>query len=221
MPTGLPVYLTVPAERRLRRTDGICVTRRAGFRPEPPGVQVRQGLPVVRLEQALVDSWPLWVGDVARAPLLLASQERRTTPDRVWREAVARPNLEGRAQLLALLGLLRAGCHSELELWGYRYVFDSPLLPPSQAQVPVRLGQRTVYLDRWYVQERVDVELDGAKWHSGDAQRERDLRRDAALAALGIQVVRFSHARLTAGPQDAQLELRDILLARRRQLRVA
>ena len=131
------------------------------------------------------------------------------------------PNLHGRAQLLALLGLLRSGCRSELEIWGHRHVFADPRLPPSRAQVPVVVAGRTAYLDRFFDTERVDVELDGAAWHRGDAQRERDIARDAALAARGLLVVRLSHRRLTSDPEAVRRELLAVLEVRRRQLGAA
>jgi very-short-patch-repair endonuclease len=76
-----------------------------------------------------------------------------------------------------------------------------------------------VYLDRLFVHERVNVELDGAKWHRGDAQRERDIRRDAALASHGFLVVRYSHHQLMSDPDGVRRELSAILARRRCQLR--
>ena len=49
-----------------------------------------------------------------------------------------------------LVELLLLGCHSALEIWGHDHVFTGPGMPPSRAQVPVRLGQRTIYLDRFF-----------------------------------------------------------------------
>jgi hypothetical protein len=71
---------------------------------------------------------------------------------------------------------------------------------------PVRLGDRTVYLDVDAERERVGFELDGAAFHGDPEQREADLCRDAALAALGIQVVRFSHRRLVREPGAVRRE---------------
>lgn len=76
----------------------------------------------------------------------------------------------------------------------------------------------TIYLDRYFEEERLAVELDGAAFHGSPGQRERDIRRDAALAAIGIQVIRFSHQRLFADPEGVRRELLQILAARRRQL---
>lgn len=65
----------------------------------------------------------------------------------------------------------------------------------------------------------VNVELDGAAYHGAPGQRERDLRRDTALAALGYLTVRFSHLRLHADPDGVIAELLAILAMRRAQLR--
>jgi very-short-patch-repair endonuclease len=65
------------------------------------------------------------------------------------------------------------------------------------------------------------VELDGAAWHGSAAQRERDVRRDAALAASGWLVVRFTQARLHRDPEGCRRDLLDILASRRRQLRIS
>jgi very-short-patch-repair endonuclease len=46
-------------------------------------------------------------------------------------------------------------------------------------------------------------------------RRERDLRRDAALAAVGITVVRFTHDRLVRTPDDVRAQAVAILAARR------
>lgn len=50
----------VPARSGLRsRPPHLVLHHRHGFRPEPPQAVTRRGLPVVRLERALVDAWPL------------------------------------------------------------------------------------------------------------------------------------------------------------------
>jgi very-short-patch-repair endonuclease len=63
--------------------------------------------------------------------------------------------------------------------------------------------------------ERVDFELDGTIAHAAPSDRERDLRRDAELAALGILVVRFTYQRLTREPATVRREVLAILASRR------
>lgn len=190
------VHLTTAAGRRLDRQPGLAVHRRAGFTVASPQVLNRQGQPVVALERAMVESWPLSTGASQRAPLIQAVAERMTTPERVEQAMATVRALPGRRALRHLLGLLTAGCRSELEIWGYESVFTGPGMPPFRHQVPVRLGSRTIYLDVYAEAARVNFELDGGQWHTAVLDRERDLRRDAALAARGILVVRLTHRQL-------------------------
>jgi very-short-patch-repair endonuclease len=220
---GEDIHLTVPRSAQLASSQGVIIHRRAGFWPRAPHTVVRNGLDVVRLERALADSWALIEDPVLRRATVIASvRERRTTPDRLQEEVVRLPRLTGRASLLALLDLLRDGCQSELEIWGYLRVFDHPLLSAGRRQYPVKLpGGRTAYLDLAYPEERVAVELDGAEHHFGPSDRERDMRRDAALSQLGWLVVRVSHRRLTTDPDGVREELIAILQRRRYQLGIA
>lgn len=216
VPEQSKIHLMTGETRHLRGAPGVIVHRREGFRAEPPDVLVRGRLPVTRLETSIVDSWPLLDGDAKLAPAIAAVAGRLTTPDRLRTALDAAPRLAGRRYLSELLRKLAAGCRSPLELWSYDHVFRGPDLPPFQWQVPVELGGRTVYLDVFDELARVNFELDGAKYHSSPHDRERDLRRDAALAALGITVVRFPHRRLVHEPDEVRREVAAIVRAHRK-----
>lgn len=211
--TSGDVHLTTGPGRRLR-VPGIVAHRRAGFVAEPPLVVVRDGTPVTRIERSLVDAWPLATADAQRAPLLHAIGERMTTPERVTEELAHTPRRFDREGLRDLLRRVASGCRSELELWGHDHVFTGPGMPVLQRQVRMALGSRVVYLDVYHPETRTNIELDGAKWHASPEQRERDLRRDAALATLGILVVRFTHDRLVREPDQVRREVLAILAAR-------
>ncbi|HET7310840.1 MAG TPA: DUF559 domain-containing protein [Mycobacteriales bacterium] len=217
--TGEPIRLT--AGRRQCEVDapGLPVTRRSWFEPEPPMVRRREGVPLVRLEQAIVESWPLLPPLDKRMPLIVALRERKTTAARLLSVLALQPRTAGARELRTMIELVAGGCHSELELWGHRQVFTSHRLPRSRPQVPVELPTGRIYLDRYYEEEMVDVEMDGAAYHGAPGQRERDLRRDAALARLGILVVRYSHQRLHGHPERVIDELVETLRIRREQLR--
>jgi very-short-patch-repair endonuclease len=216
LPAGDPaeVHVVTGPGRRMR-VAGIRAHRRSGFAATSPDVVIRAGMPVVRLERALLDSWPLLRADAQRAPLLAAVNARMTTPSRIRTLLATSPNLPGRRSLDALLTKLDAGCRSELELWGYDRVFTGPGLRSLRRQVRVRLPAGVVYLDVYDPGTGTNVELDGAKWHASPAQRERDLRRDAALASVGVQVVRYTHERLRTEPDRVRAEVLAILAARR------
>jgi very-short-patch-repair endonuclease len=203
-----PTHVTVAGDPGLRSRGGVRVHRRHGFRPEPPHAVLRGGLPVTRLEHAVIESWPLLNHNAQRAPAITAVAERLTTPDRLTAALQHWPRLPGRKGFRDLVGKLKRGCRSELEIWGYDHIFRD--IPGLRRQVPVRLRQRTVYLDVFDPTTRTNFELDGARYH---VDRERDLRRDAALATKGITVVRYTHDRLTGSPEDVRAEVSAILTA--------
>jgi hypothetical protein len=99
-----------------------------------------------------------------------------------------------------LLGFVSAGCESELEIRGLRDVVTVPGLPAPQLQYRVDLPGGPVLLDAAWPELKIAVEFDGAAFHGRPADRERDLRRDAALAALGWVVLRFGYRDVTERP---------------------
>jgi very-short-patch-repair endonuclease len=206
-----PIHLTT-TPGRLITGAGLVVHRSAGF--ASTDVRRRGGLPVTTLEQSIVDSWSVLPGERRREPVIRAVAGRRTTPARIRRALDRRRSLAQREVLARLLHLLEIGCHSPLEMWGYEQVFTGPGMPDFRRQVRVRLEGRTAYLDVYAEDEMVNFELDGRDGHVSPADRERDLRRDAALAAMGILVVRFTHYRLTHEPEAVRREILAILAAR-------
>ena len=90
-----------------------------------------------------------------------------------------------------------------------------PRVPQWVQQYAVRLPNgRSVRLDSAFREARVAIELDGAAFHGSRESRERDLRRDTALAALGWVVLRFSYARLMSDPDGCRREIEAVGLGR-------
>jgi very-short-patch-repair endonuclease len=203
-----PIHVTVPPHVRRRGGQDLVVHRREAV----DGV-IRAGLRVTRLEASIVDSWPLLPAEDRRRPVIEAVASRRTTVDRLNAALTRVRRINDRRALRRTLDLLAAGCHSPLEIWGLEHVFNA--MPALQRQVPMRIGSRSVYLDVYAPAEKVNFELDGSHAHQSTTDRERDLRRDAALAAQGILVVRFTYRRLVAEPGAVRSEVRAILAARR------
>lgn len=218
VPTQEPIHVTGSRREPRSSWPDLAVHRQTGFERKAPHVWEVARLPVVRLEQAIVDSWMMLPERDRRVPVITAIRERRTTGLSLLEVLAGNPQATGAAEMRRVFDLAAAGVHSPLELWGHDKVFSHVSMPPSSCQVPIKVPFGTVYLDRYFEEERLAVELDGAAFHGSPGQRERDIRRDAALAALGIQVVRFSHQRLFADPDGVRRELLEILAARRRQL---
>jgi Protein of unknown function (DUF559) len=209
-----PVHMLLPATRKLRGGAGVVLHRRRGFAVDGPGVVLRSGLPTCRVEPSIVDSWRLLAGDTRRAAVIASVAERLTTPDRLLRLVDATRSVPDRQALLRLVSLLAAGCRSELELWGYDHIFTGPDMPGVVRNVKVKVGGQTIYMDAFCPEARINFELDGAKYHTSRRDRERDARRDAALAAIGIMVVRFTHDQLTGSPALVRRQIRAIVAAR-------
>lgn len=203
--------VTVPPEHRVRTSRWLRVHRSR----RPCGVVTARGLPATTIARALVDTWGdahrhramRGYGDVARDALLRAVRERRVPVHELAGEWNARPELPGRAALGELIGLVDRGAHSVLELAAVRDLRSVPGLPPCRHQHRVLLPDGPVHLDAAWPEVKLAVELDGAAFHGGHEARERDLGRDAALAALGWLVLRFGYRRVTREPAACQAQL--------------
>jgi very-short-patch-repair endonuclease len=207
-----PVHVTVDLTKSARGPRGVTVHRSAGIDAERRRVA---GLSVTSVERSLVDAWgqpsPLRRADIRAAAI--TAVRRRECSVREWAHELARrPRLPGRAELVRLVELLAAGCQSELEIWGCLTVLRAPGMPAFAQQRRVAVDGEVFLLDAAYDEVLLAVELDGAAWHGSRQQRERDIRRDALLATVGWQTLRFGFRRLTTAPEACR---RDILSAYR------
>lgn len=215
-PEASSLHVSVPVRRSALVSPGLTVHRAEGLQPDRLGP-----FPVTDLPRALVDAWALaharpahrravdqaGAVDQARGAVISCLRDRRVTVQAIRAAHRYRPTLPGRAALERLLALVDGGCQSELEIWGVEQVLRGPGMPRFVQQHPVRLPFATVHLDAAVPELRVAVEMDGLAFHDSPAARERDRRRDVALAALGWVVLRFSHRRLTSHPDGCRREI--------------
>jgi REase_MTES_1575 len=203
--------VTVPADRRVRTSRWLRVHRTRN----PVAVRSARGLPTTTIARALVDTWgdahrsaaARGFGGVARGAVLRATRGRRVTVPDLATELALRPELPGRAALVELLGLITDGAQSELEIFAVRHVLHVPGLPPFVQQHRILLPDGPVLLDAAWPEVKLAIELDGAAFHGSREARERDLRRDAALAAQGWLVLRFSYRQLTEHPERCRAQI--------------
>jgi very-short-patch-repair endonuclease len=220
-PAAGSIHVSVPPARRALRRPGLVVHRVTDIPADQLGPY-----PVTDLPRALVDSWGLAARsgrvrevEIARGAVIACLRDRRVPPADVHREIARRPTVAGARSLGELVRLVSDGCQSELEIWGVRHVLERPGMPRFVHQLRVRLPSGAVYLDAAVTELQVDVELDGAAFHGSADDRERDTRRDVALAALGWVVLRFSYRRLTTDPDGCRREIQAVCAARRELLR--
>jgi very-short-patch-repair endonuclease len=203
-----PVHVTVDLSRSARGSTGVVLHRSPGVFAERRRVD---GLPVTAVERSVVDTWgrpaPLGRGDV-RAAAISAVRRRLCSARDLESELARRPRLAGRAELARLVALLAEGCQSELEIWGCLQVLRAPGMPSFVQQRRIAVGREVFVLDAAYDEVKLAVEMDGAAWHGSKRQRERDIRRDALVATVGWQTLRFGFGRMMAAPEACR---RDIL----------
>jgi very-short-patch-repair endonuclease len=66
-------------------------------------------------------------------------------------------------------------------------------LPEPRKQWPVKRGGRVVAIvDFAYPEQRLAIEIDGHRFHSGRRERLRDLARQNEIVACGYDVLRFT-----------------------------
>lgn len=95
-------------------------------------------------------------------------------------------------------------------------------LPMPAFQVWVLVDGVWRRLDFAYLEEMIDLEVDGYEYHGGSYERwESDLDRDAALTADGWRVLRVSKAGLTRRPAKTAARIRATLDRRRLERRAA
>jgi len=214
---GDSLHLSGPEDEPPSKMEGITVHRRRNFNLAPAYTVTRGGLRVVRIEQAIVESWSLLPEIDRRVPAIVAIRERRTTGERLLATLDRQPRTAGAAQLRQVFALAAAGRHAPLEVCGHDRFFSDPRLPASRGKVPLDLPSGRISMDRYIDEILLNVELDGAAYHGEPGQRERDIKRDAAVATHGILTVRYSHPRLHGDPAGVISEVMKIVAVRRRQ----
>jgi very-short-patch-repair endonuclease len=92
-----------------------------------------------------------------------------------------------------------------------RRVIAAADLPEPEWGAAIDTPSGTYFVDAYWRSRRVAAEADGAMFHLGAADWDRDLRRQNAIQGLGVRLFRFPVRRLrTAGPSCAE-ELRQAL----------
>ena len=149
----------------------------------------------------------------ARAVYSLLNR-RVTSTDEILDALACVPRVRERRALLGHVAAAAAGAESWLEEEGLTTVFAGREFSRFIRQHTVRCGDRRYRLDMYDPRTRTAVELDGASWHASPPQRERDLRRDADLAAVGIQTVRLTYRDIVERPEWCRRVVLQVLTAR-------
>jgi very-short-patch-repair endonuclease len=209
------VEVVVPRDRHLKPVPSRLRTRRTDYIFEP--VQVG-GWTVVPAAMALCQAfWEL--GTQRTGVTLRALANKAVGVEDLCATLTAMPRVRGRKQLTSLLAHFAAGSESYLEVVAVSDVFRGHDFAQLVRQHEVVAHGRRYRLDLYDEQTMTAIETDGAAYHAGPTDWQRDLNRDADLSSLGILTVRFSYSDLMQNPERCRARVRAIIASRRRVMR--
>jgi very-short-patch-repair endonuclease len=173
----------------------------------PADRDIRDGLAVTSVARTLLD-----LGDGVRrtavdAALADARHRRLVTPAWMWRtlDRLAVPGRRGVATLRDVLERCdpsQAPTESALED-GFLRVVRRYGHPMPTRQVWVDDMRLDFHFEPW----PLIAEVDGGRWHSSEADRRRDRRRDNRVRGQGLYVVRFNWNDIRYWPEDIDADL--------------
>jgi hypothetical protein len=208
-----PVHVTVPHERRVVASKGVCL-HRSGRALEavdrgtnPPRTTVEETVLDLTQTAKNFDDVCGWVTRAFARDL--------TDQTRLRKAMSARTKLRWRADLGALLLAANGGDHSVLEFRYHRDVERAHRLPEPDQQVPfTEPGGRKGRRDRLYRAYGVVVELDGRLAHPAERQWRDKERDNAAAADDGQQTLRYGWVHVRWKPCATAVEVAKVLRQR-------
>jgi hypothetical protein len=184
--------IEISSPRRLRSNRVIVHTRATNIYPSR-----RIGLvQSTSIEQTILDLGAVLEAEALERALDSALRLGHTRFDRVLRH-VARfggrgvPGSKTLKDVLRLREPIPRPTHSILEV-EFLQLTRNFNLPPAESQFPVELRpELTIHVDFAYPAEKLAIEVDSVRWHSGVRAIHWDLERQNLLVALGWRVLRF------------------------------
>jgi very-short-patch-repair endonuclease len=205
-----PVHVLVPDDRQVSAIPGAAIHRTSIL---PADHLLSSTPPHTTMARAVFDA-AAWAAtdDDARAIVAAAFQQRRVIAEEI--DAVARLLTRSRRRALVLETAMYAagGAHSLSEVDLARLCRRFHLPPPDhQVERADRSGRRR-FLDAYWAEWRIHVEVDGA-FHLEVRAWWADMRRQNDLWVKGDRVLRFPAWVVTRRPEEVAAQLRAALCA--------
>jgi very-short-patch-repair endonuclease len=200
---GPQIHVTVKWQRSVR---GLVIHR--SRRLDAADVTDRDGIPVTTVERTLVDLTEQLSPDRLLRAMREAEYLRLLDLDTL-NAAVERAH--GRKRLKPLRNAIaqhRPGqiVRGELEHRFAELRREAGLREP-ETNFRIEAGGATYVIDCYWPEHRLAVELDGRDAHAREMAFESDRRRDAALSAIGIRLLRFTWKRVNYEPTGLLADL--------------
>jgi very-short-patch-repair endonuclease len=203
------IEVTVPTTAGHVKRDGIVVHRQ---RLPAEHVTARNGIPVTTPIRTLLDYAAVAPLNAVFRAFEQAQVHLHIPPAPIAAEVIARPRARGNGKLRRVLAgaVDPADVLSVLELRFLRMCAAHGLPRP---QVNVRMGEWMP--DFYWPEWGLVVETDSVAFHGTAGARERDARKDAALRALGLDVLRLTWADVVEQPAGTARRIHECRLDHR------
>jgi very-short-patch-repair endonuclease len=208
-----PGVVEISTNRRLRTFEGAAVHRVV----TPPAMDTTRLGPFVvsAVPRTLIDLAATQSRERVEGALDDALRRRLTTFARVrWRlDALGARGLRGSALLRELLeerDPIVPRLESALED-RFLSLLRGAHLPIPVAQHVIKDGRFVARVDFAYPEEKIVVEVDGYRYHSGKTRWERDLSRRNRLESLGWRVLNVTWRQIQRHPTDVISLMRRVL----------
>ena len=208
--TGLPpedVMLTVVG-RHIGSREGLETHRVKSLRRDE--VRLREGLPVTSPARGLID----YASGCDDASVVAAVAQARVlglaTDAELERTLDRHPNRPGSARLRRVLA---GEIGPELTRSEAERLMRGLLLSADLPVPEINVRWRGFEVDFMWREQKLVVEVDGYRFHSGYAAFERDRRRDQQLLAAGYRVLRVTWRQLVNEPMALAVRIGQALMA--------
>jgi hypothetical protein len=212
-----PLGIEVSTPRRLRSKKVVVHQRTTNG---IPSLRI-DGIRVTAAEPTLLDLACRLTPEKLDIALDSALRMGLTRFDRLKRfyDGHAGPGVPGSRPLGEVLRL-REPCprphHSVLEV-EFQQLTANEDLPRAVSQFPIELRSGlTVHLDFAYPHEKLAIEIDSVRWHSGTRAIKWDNERQNLLVAMGWRVLRFEWNDVIRRPQEVAAQIRMALAQQQR-----
>jgi hypothetical protein len=211
--TAAPLEITITNGHSPRLPD-VVVHRTRRFAPEER--TVHNGIPVVRIERALVEGGRFLPERIVELGVETALRERLTSEERLVAYLDRARRLPGAAVLACVLGQRPeggpAGSPAEVDLM--RLIRADRILSPTRQHVVVLPSGRKVKLDLAWPPHLFALEWNGRAFHVGTAAETQDFDRVEELEPLGWLVKGLAGSLLRTRPEAIVAMIRRHLEAR-------
>ncbi|MCA1825199.1 MAG: endonuclease domain-containing protein, partial [Frankia sp.] len=202
------VHVSVPAGTHVTPNPEIALHFRRGV---PADVQPGREPPRSRICVAVVDM-AVSATDVSRACAVLAAgvQQRLLLPVALRDELARRPRVRHRRLLIAVVNDIEGGAHALGEIDFARLCRKYGLPPPSRQRIRKDRYGRRRYLDVFWDDFRLVVEIDGAA-HMEVTAWWADMRRQNDIVLGPNRVLRFASLMVRSEADDVMAQVRTAL----------